>query len=88
MTAFQMRILSNSLTSPWLAVAKLGPECAIIPSIISCAMSTQPLEWGEYMIRTQDSTEEILALVSFSNLRERKRWLLFELIHTAAGDSK
>lgn len=44
------------------------------------------------MIRTQDSTEEFLTFakstVSFSNLRERKRWLLFELTSTAVQDSK
>lgn len=60
-TAFQMRILSNSLTSPRrLPAADSRPGCAIMHSIMSCNVSPQPLQWGEFMIRTQGSTEEFL----------------------------
>lgn len=55
-------------------------------------MSPQPLECGEFMIRTQDSAEEFLAFMkltaSFLNLRKRERLPLFELTGTAVQDSK
>lgn len=92
MTAFQMSILGNSLTSPRLPAPDPRSRCAIMHSIMSCYMSPQPLECGEFMIRTQDSAEEFLAFmkltVSFLNLRKRERLPLFELTGTAVQDSK
>lgn len=60
-TAFQMRILRDSLTSPQLPALDPRPGRAILRSIMSCNTSLQPLEWGEFMIKTQDSTEDFLA---------------------------
>lgn len=92
MTAFQMSILGNSLTSPRLPAPDPRSGCAIMHSIMSCNTSPQPLECGEFMIRTQDSTEEFFAFMkstaSFLNLRKRERLLLLELTSTAVQDSK
>lgn len=81
-TAFQIRILDNSLASFWLPVQNSRPECGIIHSIMSCNVSQQSLEQGEFMTRTQAAMEEFLAFpkvdCKFLKFEERARWLHFE----------